>query len=573
LKYLSFSNLTGWPDDCKTLGNQFRKGVLPVSSVASEASSVASAPRAYQAPSQVQSQTQVPNSPGPTSSFDMLLDATTPPDAPPAPQPTPPAAPATQANGPQNNAAPANSTQSARQQGSQSANDSSKAANAPDNQTDGNNASSSADTGNGKAADASSTQAAATHTSGDTTPTTGKTSGKKSDADATGAIAVAVANQTPTTPVAVAVQPTAAIAQTPSTGGKSGDGGAILPGGITDPSGANIADVLNGAGSAGAAGGSVDANGKPGAGSGTNNIGTGTGLGNDALSSQIAWTAIPAPRPGGTTSPSSPPPGATGNNTAQSPKSTGKPAAPNIAGAETSVAGTGQAHATTTSTNPDLSNSANVAVVPSTDHPSDKSAVDAALAADLGANGNQPAALPTGSDPSLVINSAPLAQAVNPTAAALSTPQTITAPAVAVPISGLAVEIAARAQTGKNSFEIRLDPPELGRIDVKLDVDRSGNVTSRLVVDKPETLNLLRDSAPQLQRALEDAGLKTGDNGLQFSLRDQNPGGQNQNQNAGNSANSNSARIVIPDEDSAPVAAVRGYGRLISPSGGVDIRV
>src|SRR5262249_51779087 len=44
----------------------------------------------------------------------------------------------------------------------------------------------------------------------------------------------------------------------------------------------------------------------------------------------------------------------------------------------------------------------------------------------------------------------------------------------AIPIAGLAVEIAARAQAGQSRFEIRLDPPELGRIDVRLDIDRSG---------------------------------------------------------------------------------------------------
>ena len=90
-----------------------------------------------------------------------------------------------------------------------------------------------------------------------------------------------------------------------------------------------------------------------------------------------------------------------------------------------------------------------------------------------------------------------------------------------VPLESLAVEIAARAQSGSNRFEIRLDPPELGRIDVRLDIDRSGNVTSRLVVDKAETLEALRRDAHQLERALQDAGLKTSDNGLQFSLRDQ----------------------------------------------------
>ena len=96
-----------------------------------------------------------------------------------------------------------------------------------------------------------------------------------------------------------------------------------------------------------------------------------------------------------------------------------------------------------------------------------------------------------------------------------------------MPLNGLAVEIAASAKSGKSRFEIRLDPAELGRIDVRIDVDRNGQVTSHLTVEKPETLAMLRQDAPQLQRALEDAGLKTGDGGLQFSLRDQSSSGQN----------------------------------------------
>src|SRR4029077_1294782 len=86
----------------------------------------------------------------------------------------------------------------------------------------------------------------------------------------------------------------------------------------------------------------------------------------------------------------------------------------------------------------------------------------------------------------------------------------------AVPLSGLAVEIAASVKSGKTSFDIRLDPADLGRIDVRIDVDRNGQVTSHLTVEKPETLSMLQQDAPQLQRALDDAGLKTGSGGLQF---------------------------------------------------------
>ena len=139
-------------------------------------------------------------------------------------------------------------------------------------------------------------------------------------------------------------------------------------------------------------------------------------------------------------------------------------------------------------------------------------------------------------------------------------------------MSGLAVEIAASVQSGKTRFELRLDPADLGRIDVRISVDRSGQVTSHLTVEKPETLSMLRQDAPQLQQALSDAGLKTSSNGLQFSLRDQSAPGQQNWQN--NQQNDNAQRLVV-SEDTGVTASLAGqsYGRTLSASGGVDIRV
>ena len=140
----------------------------------------------------------------------------------------------------------------------------------------------------------------------------------------------------------------------------------------------------------------------------------------------------------------------------------------------------------------------------------------------------------------------------------------------AVPVSGLAMEIAASANSGKSRFEIRLDPPELGRIDVRIHVDNNGQVTSHLTVERPETLQMLRQDANQLQRALDNAGLSTGNSGLQFSLRDQSSSGQN----GGHQPNPNAHRLIVSDEDSVPATvAGRSYGRMLGASGGVDIRV
>jgi flagellar hook-length control protein FliK len=160
--------------------------------------------------------------------------------------------------------------------------------------------------------------------------------------------------------------------------------------------------------------------------------------------------------------------------------------------------------------------------------------------------------------------------------AATASPDAATAPAAqpvaqpaAIPLVGVAIEIAAKAIEGKNRFEIRLDPPELGRIEVRLDVDHDGNVTSRLIADRSDTLDLLRRDASGLERALQDAGLKTSDNGLQFALRDHSMGREQSH-----TPTPGAAQLVVSDETlAASDATQRHYGRLAGLRGGIDIRV
>lgn len=162
----------------------------------------------------------------------------------------------------------------------------------------------------------------------------------------------------------------------------------------------------------------------------------------------------------------------------------------------------------------------------------------------------------------------PVLPQTHPATAAATTPQvTVMPPAVAVPPGGLALAIASQARAGHSRFDIQLEPAELGRIDVRLSIDRHGTVTSHVVVEKAETLDLLRRDAPHLQRALDDAGLKTGSGGLQFSLRDQTP----QNRDDGGTAAR--PRIVIADDVIAAETAGRNYGRPLHASSGLDIRV
>jgi len=104
---------------------------------------------------------------------------------------------------------------------------------------------------------------------------------------------------------------------------------------------------------------------------------------------------------------------------------------------------------------------------------------------------------------------------------------------------------------------------------VRLDVHKDGRITSHVIADRQDTLTLLQRDVSGLQRALQDAGLKTADNALQFSLRDQSGGGQ-QNSNP----DPNATRLVVEDDSLAPIAASSAsYGAIVRADGGLDIRV
>lgn len=87
------------------------------------------------------------------------------------------------------------------------------------------------------------------------------------------------------------------------------------------------------------------------------------------------------------------------------------------------------------------------------------------------------------------------------------------------PLAILPIEIGMQALRGAREFQVRLDPIELGRIDVTLQINDQGEVQARLRVDRPETLALLTKDQHSLQQAFEQAGLKASPDSLSFSLR------------------------------------------------------
>jgi flagellar hook-length control protein FliK len=141
-----------------------------------------------------------------------------------------------------------------------------------------------------------------------------------------------------------------------------------------------------------------------------------------------------------------------------------------------------------------------------------------------------------------------------------------------VPLKGvaLAVEIASRMRDGMRRFEIRLDPPELGRIDVRLEVDRHGQATTKLTVDRPETLDLLQREARGLERALQQAGLKTDQGGLEFSLRQHAADGLAHDQSG---RSQRQPELVAGEDSEISETVIESYRATASARGGVDIKV
>lgn len=142
-----------------------------------------------------------------------------------------------------------------------------------------------------------------------------------------------------------------------------------------------------------------------------------------------------------------------------------------------------------------------------------------------------------------------------------------------VSLNGLAVHIAQQAANGARRFDIRLDPPELGRIEVRLDVSKDGKVSTHLVVERSETLDLLQRDARALERALQNAGLDTSDGNLKFSLKDH--GGDQAHSGGGRQSHGGGERGGGEPNPAAPAEidnATRTERRYLA-TGGLDIRI
>lgn len=104
---------------------------------------------------------------------------------------------------------------------------------------------------------------------------------------------------------------------------------------------------------------------------------------------------------------------------------------------------------------------------------------------------------------------------------------------------------------GSTRFEIRLDPAELGEVDVRVEVSRDGKVQAVLAARDPAAVDAIHRGLKSLENALAQAGLDLGENGVRVELDQK----QNSASFAGNEAGSDKGPSASANTESEILTA------------------
>ena len=139
----------------------------------------------------------------------------------------------------------------------------------------------------------------------------------------------------------------------------------------------------------------------------------------------------------------------------------------------------------------------------------------------------------------------------------------------------LAGQITRNFNNGQRVFDIRLDPAELGKVDVRLELRADNRVHAVLTAERPETLAELQRAARDLERSLNDAGLELAEDGLSFQMSEDGQTSGSDEDTPGTSMPifADGGESGLTAETAAPVVQQSRYGFLLTRREGVDMRV
>lgn len=136
----------------------------------------------------------------------------------------------------------------------------------------------------------------------------------------------------------------------------------------------------------------------------------------------------------------------------------------------------------------------------------------------------------------------------------------------------VSVQLRRGLQQGMDRLTIMLEPRELGRIDIRLEIGADRQVRAHIAADKSQTLELLQKDARGLERLLQDAGFKTDGDSLSFSLKNQNQPG-NGGLSDGRSRGGNEGQGLDGGTDADDGTADGGLTTMVLTADRIDVRI
>ena len=184
--------------------------------------------------------------------------------------------------------------------------------------------------------------------------------------------------------------------------------------------------------------------------------------------------------------------------------------------------------------------------------------------------GEAPAAIPLSGDAPLSDGALTAAGTTASSTSASAAAHAAPAPRASVPTTPgaqLAIHITRAVQDGLHRVSLRLHPAELGRVNVELEITADGRVQAMVTAEKQDTLDMLQRESRLLEKALQDAGLKTNSDSLTFNLRGE------QRDGAHETAEAEADAPGSADEADAEPADATTAGVTIVSDRALDIRV
>ena len=129
----------------------------------------------------------------------------------------------------------------------------------------------------------------------------------------------------------------------------------------------------------------------------------------------------------------------------------------------------------------------------------------------------------------------------------------------------IGIEIARRLSAGKEELTVRLNPADMGRVEIRMGFDESGHIRAVVAAESPVALELLRRDAGELARALADAGIRSDASSFRFDSRGGDAGQSGQRSPHGGRHHDGQPSPLADGEEAAPLY------RPLRTSGRVDL--